>query len=101
VLLLALGTYFLVFFCPKGRISYCNYKQIENGMTIQEVTEILGPGEEIEAMYVSRTREGPVVWGDQFFNWDTANGRLGNYTHVLVGLKGGKVCSKHWWEPSP
>jgi hypothetical protein len=82
--------------CYNGTVSDCNYAKIENGMTVGQVESVLGTGREIGREYIPSTRDGPVVDGQAYFLWEeAATGR-----QVWVGLRGGRVCTKWYWEPS-
>jgi hypothetical protein len=85
-----------------GRFSYSNFQRIQNGMTREQVTELLGsPGEETESIpgfppYVPGAPPGwtGVVWGDTFVHWQSGD------REIYVGFLKGRVTSKHYWEPS-
>ena len=87
-----------------ARLSYCDFKRVEIGMTLQEVEAILGPGREISAKELPGEpdfdepdldkRVKPVVQGDRFFEW------LGGGAEVFVAFRDGRVCDKWYWEAS-
>jgi hypothetical protein len=91
-------------FCRKGVASECNYQRIRNGMTLEEVTDLMGPADEI-AFHQLGFKSGSVkvVEGDRFFRWPAG---LSDWDFFLtsprftVGMKDGKVCSKNMFERS-
>src|SRR5438094_6334422 len=70
--------------CRSGTVSYCNYKRINDGMTLDEVERILGPGQAIQGPPIGGGK--PVVVGESFYLW-----RQG-YDEIIVAFKDGKVC---------
>jgi hypothetical protein len=87
-----------------GSFSHSNYQRIENGMSREQVAELLGsPGEETKTIpgfpaYVHLPGAPPgwtgVVWGDTFVHWQSGS------RDIYVGFFEGRVSSKHYWEPS-
>ena len=93
----AIGFIFLR--CPGGEVSWCNYKKIERGMTLEEVEVLIGRGEKIERLSVPETPDGPVVTGETFFEWKETPREFGG-TRIVIGFVKGKVIAKSYWEPS-
>jgi hypothetical protein len=92
-----------------GRFCRQNYERIRVGMPLAEVEALLGcPGQEIAPEYfplspglgqpLSPERPVPVVSGDQFYRFEAPEGFNGG--EVIVGLEGGRVCDKWYWEES-
>jgi hypothetical protein len=88
--------------CPTGTAFEfnCRYR-IKEGMTLDEVEAILGPGTEVPSSPVVRCRGSDgqvtfrcVVEGKRLFYWE----RDGGAFHI--GLEGGRVCSKSFWAPT-
>jgi hypothetical protein len=90
-----------------GVFSYENYQRIRVGMATGEVESLLGmPGKEIEDAELphvvdwsepieSPQRTKPVVKGERFLQWRVEHGE-----RIVVGLRGGSVSEKWYWEPS-
>jgi hypothetical protein len=99
-------------FCGKGVVGRCNYNRIENGMTLEEVTALLGPGDEVSGVpiYVDHSepdrekRFKPVVTGERCFQWPKGWSMYSisdlGAVRIIIGLKDGKVCDKWIYEPS-
>jgi hypothetical protein len=74
-------------------------------MTLGQVEQILGPGNELEPNgvpttpdYASHRPRGiPVVKGDRFVEWRTVDGME---REIIVGFENSHVCDKWYWEPS-
>lgn len=109
---------------------FTNYNRLQVGMSIDDVQAILGPGTAIPqsevpgivvavnpgddaAAAVTRdkairagvtpptardypTRNKPVVEGDLILRWKNER----TWERILVAFKDGKVCEKHYWDPS-
>jgi len=57
------------------------YEQVEEGMTIAAVQEIMGPGEELSHTTILETETVILVWNDAYYNSATMtfiNGKLAN-----------------------
>jgi hypothetical protein len=111
---------------PAQPALYRNYERVENGMTMEQVQALLGPGREIgkdDMPSVVRPAPGvkvpkdppggpyrtvrdypivhaPVVEGDRFFEWPSDWPPLSGGPYIIIGFRGGKVCDKWYWEPS-
>jgi hypothetical protein len=82
---------------PDGTVSYGNYLRIRNGMTLDEVERILGPGKEIDQPpFIGDYSRPPgqyaraAVEGDEFYRWQAG------YDSVTIGFRSGKVCDKYY-----
>ena len=112
------------FLFPPDSTHYSNYQRIQEGMTLEEVQTILGPGTEIDlnevpgivvaenpaeelAFLQKARREGttptsrsyptrvkPVVEGDRVFRWIDEK----TQERILVAFRNGKVCEKRFWD---
>jgi hypothetical protein len=67
--------------------------RIKEGMTVEEVEAVLGPGTETGSPTSPGGRA--VVTGDKIIKW---NGE--NSTVLYIGFREGRVCDKHFWWPS-
>jgi hypothetical protein len=123
-LLVGLGL-FAILYCPPGQFSYCNYKKVQVGMTLDEVEALLGPGTEIsldDLAGVVRPKPGvvvpkdppggpyttvrnypveivPEVDGDRFFRWELDPSDP-EAAYIVVGFRDGKVRDKRYRETS-
>jgi hypothetical protein len=86
-----------------------NYERIRVGMPLAEVEALLGcPAKEIVpedsplssdfSQSVSPEWAVPVVSGDQLYRFEAPQSFKGG--EVIVGLEGGRVCDKWYWEES-
>jgi hypothetical protein len=96
---LVFGLYFLEE-CRSGKISECNYKKVEIGMTVKEAEAILGPSQEIGMELVPGTQDGPVVRGERLFMWAKGVPTPMSSRAVWVGVRNERICSKWYWESS-
>lgn len=71
------------------------YDQIEVGMTLAEVEEILGPGTPVEN--VPENRDGPIVTGDALFLWEEPRSGV----RIHMGFLKGKVLGTDYFQPEP
>jgi hypothetical protein len=55
VLLLLVGVV-LALVCRPGRVSYCNYKRVADGMTLADVERLIGQGVKLDPSQVPTTR---------------------------------------------
>jgi hypothetical protein len=90
-----------------GRPTEFSFARITEGMTLERVEGILGPGKEIPRERVpqwagkAKHRDGSVsdkvIEGDRFFFWETGDGvGFGFY----ISFKENKVVEKHEFDPS-
>ncbi len=70
-----------------GVPSHHNFDRVREGMSLQEVEELLGPGDEVRGpgWRWSPTGGEPIVRGDRFFLWCPSDG------FITVGMKDGRV----------
>jgi hypothetical protein len=86
-----------------------SYERVQMGMTLDEVENILGPGERTDS---PETPTGVLVQGNPVYRWlytrpapvnPDPNGYqvLDPYRRVYVGFRDGKACDKHYWKLAP
>jgi hypothetical protein len=74
-----------------------DYHKIAVGVPLPEVEALLGgPGKQLKEKELPETPCGPVVNGDQFYQW---TGPL-NGQKIIIGVRDGRVCAKWYWEYS-
>jgi hypothetical protein len=104
--LLALTGGFVVLssWCPTGRVSFCNFKRIQHGMTLSDVQRILGAGKQIRPSEVPSTptyehgkKWKPVVSGETFYFWGKRDVRERHF--IIIGFREGKVLDTYYFEP--
>lgn len=93
--------------CRKGQVSRCNFMNVSNGMTIEQVEELLGHGAPWPWLTPPTTNPDsnrPLVRGASFRVWasnDRKRWVLGGPRVVVVGLgEDDRVCDKWYGEPS-
>jgi hypothetical protein len=69
-----------------------SFGRVQVGMTLANVEAVLGPGKQV--FDVPRHPDGPVVQGDEFYQWDS-NTR-GYPETILIGLKKGVVIDRYY-----
>ncbi len=76
---------------------HSGYKQIQQGMSLEDVEAILGPGSRIATEQIPtfpdfreplEHRRKPVVVGDMVLRWEH------NYDVIYVGFRNNSMCSK-------
>jgi hypothetical protein len=84
--------------------AFAYYERIQPGMTLNAVERLLGhPGKEVPESaletVVDRSvpvghprRVKPVISGERYLRWDRGSG------YIIVGLRGGVVAEKWYWE---
>jgi hypothetical protein len=87
-----------VWICPTGTLFELKYHiSIRNGMTLQSVERVMGPGTPAESpKVVDRPTQTvrPALKGDKIYFW----GKDG--MEIYVGFKNGEACDKRFWAPS-
>jgi hypothetical protein len=67
--------------------------RVRNGMTLKEVESVMGgPGQQHDSP--PGTRDGPVVQGDEFYEWHPTG------VEFWVGFRNGRVCDKWYTVPN-
>jgi hypothetical protein len=89
-----------ILYCQPGTFAYCNYQRVQVGMTQTEVEALLGPGTEIRTARHHPVENVPVVEGERFFEWPPERPPISGDPYIIVTFREGRVCEKHYWEPS-
>jgi hypothetical protein len=76
--------------------SWKYHYRIKIGLTLAEVENTLGPGEERKGP--PHTPDGSVIQGDVFYVWQ--DDPIGGGSAIWLGFREGNVCDKWLWEPS-
>ncbi len=76
-----------------GVPSHHDFDRVREGMSLQEVEELLGPGNEARGpgWRWSPTGGEPIVGGNRFFRWCPRDG------FITIGMKDGRVVNKDYF----
>lgn len=75
--------------------------KIKPGMTLNEVEAILGPGEESQVLIVPPIQgENIYEWNEWQKDWKPDGLTTPARRSIYIGFRDGKVCDKHYFEPS-
>lgn len=105
IAVVAIGVWLFIQLEHRMHKMYYDYKDIYVGMTLLELEQLLGPGQEISRQEVPQSPDysepdlekqwKPVVNGDRFFRWKDDDGR-----EIIVSLVNDRVSEKRYSEPS-